>query len=440
MVPKFVVELELTKLVDSPRVDGRFGGVYALVTFKGVPLCVFDLPCTPATRMISAETLRKEAVRRSAPMLWQKAIERSFAKSPHSCFPPLSVVVCTRDRARLLEQCLKSLRGLDYPQYEVVVVDNGSRDPRVAEVIGRSGFRNIREDRIGLNWARNRGAEEARHDIICYIDDDSMASAGWLRAIASRFEDQTAMAVTGLVLPRELDTEAQLLFERYGGMGKGMIPRSFNAATLPEAGIVAVHNFGVGTNMSFRREVFERVGGFDTMLDVGTPSMGAGDLDMFHRVVAAGLTLKYEPSALVWHRHRRSHASLRQQIYANGRSYGVYLIKRWRADRKLRTARSAVRWMGGWVMRRFVSCLIGREDFPLDLRWAELQGALSAPWAYLATMRSDNRIRQEHGSMNVRRDPPEGLADAPIPQPSREELRSCGDRCGADEVIESERR
>jgi GT2 family glycosyltransferase len=205
------------------------------------------------------------------------------------------------------------------------------------------------------------------------------------------------MGVTGLVLPSQLDTEAQLLFERYGGMSKGMRARSFTAATMPEAAVFAAHHFGVGANMAFRRLVFERVGGFDTMLDVGTPAGGAGDLDMFHRVLAAGFKIRYEPDALLWHRHRRTHAALRRQVYANGRSYGVYLIKTWMTGRSPGAVKFAPRWLFGWVVRGLLRGITGREDFPLALRWAEFRGALSAPLAYLATVKHDRRIREEYG-------------------------------------------
>jgi hypothetical protein len=106
------------------------------------------------------------------------------------------------------------------------------------------------------------------------------------------------------------------------------------------------------------------------------------------------LTLRYEPAALIWHRHRRSYVDLRRQIYANGRSYGVYLINTWRAGRTEGVVGYAARWMSGWVVSRFVRGLVGREDFPLDLLWAELQGALVAPAAYLAAVKNDRRIRQ----------------------------------------------
>jgi glycosyltransferase involved in cell wall biosynthesis len=390
---KLVTELELTNPPETLFIDPQYGRMWALVTLEGAPLCTLELDCDPGARTVSAERLRKEAIERSAWLMWMKAIEQTF-KQPDTSFPPISVVVCTRDRAKLLERCLESLRRVKYPEYEVIVINNCSSDPEVTAVIDRTAFRNIRENRPGLDWARNRGIAEARHEIISYIDDDAMASPGWLRGIARGFQDPEVMAVTGLVLPSELDTEAQFLFESYGGMSKGMTAKSFTAATLPDLGIFAAHNFGVGANMAFRRQVFERVGTFDTMLDTGTPSGGAGDIDMFYRVLAAGLTLRYEPDAFIRHRHRRSYSGLRRQIYANGKSYGVYLIKTWPAGEKRGAAKYAARWMSGWVVRRLFRRFLGWEDIPCDLLWAEFRGALAAPWAYLATTKNDRRIRE----------------------------------------------
>jgi glycosyltransferase involved in cell wall biosynthesis len=295
----------------------------------------------------------------------------------------------------MLERCLANLQLLDYPNYEVVVIDNGSSDPKVAQVIARSGFRHAREDRPGLDWARNRGIKEAKFNIVSYIDDDAIAWPGWLRGIARGFVDPSVMAVTGLVLPSELDTEAQNLFEWYGGMGKGFSPRTFNRTTLRSRALFAAHHCGVGANMAFRRALFDKVGSFDTALDVGTPSGGAGDLDMFHRVIAAGLTIRYEPHAVIWHTHRRSLTALRRQIYANGRSYGVYLTKCFKRGSGGRSSAFSytLTWFFGWVIKRVFSRKLRKDGFPSALRRAELYGALHAPWAYMATMRNDRRVR-----------------------------------------------
>lgn len=320
---------------------------------------------------------------------------RAVSPAPEP-FPAITVVVCTRDRPRSLRGCLASVARLDPPPREVIVVDNASRSEETRGIVADTPFRYVREDRPGLDWARNRGAKEAAHDIVAYLDDDAVADAGWLRGIARGFRSPDVDAVTGLVLPAEVETRAQFHFEIYGGMGKGMEARRFQRALMPPRAILRAQDLGVGTNMAFRRRVLENLGGFDTALDVGTPSGGAGDLDMFQRVILSGGTLRYEPGAIVRHRHRRDFDGLRRQLYCNGRSYGVYLIRNWKERRVGRIPLASYvlfQWMP-WLAGRIVLGLIGRHRLPLRLLWAELRGALGSPWAYAESYRHDRRIRK----------------------------------------------
>jgi glycosyltransferase involved in cell wall biosynthesis len=311
--------------------------------------------------------------------------------------PPISVVVCTRDRPESLARCLVALGQLDYPDYEVVVVDNASRSAATAQLVATTPFRYVREDRVGLNWARNLGWASARHAIVAYTDDDTEPDPGWLRGIAAALAEPRVAAMTGLVLPAALETEAERLFERYGGMGKGCAQRLFVPAAMTARQLIAVQHCGVGANMAFRRSALVALGGFDTALDVGTPAGGAGDLDLFHRLIAAGFLLCYQPEAIARHHHRRDRNALQRQLAANGRSFGVYLLKIWcrRSVPRRSLVRFAAGWMGGWLLARLAASLVGRLDFPASLVWAELYGALSAPATYRATYRRDRALRHE---------------------------------------------
>jgi glycosyltransferase involved in cell wall biosynthesis len=189
--------------------------------------------------------------------VWQHYVShRKITSRRRQQITPISVVVCTRDRVLSLERTLQSLARQDYPDFEVVVIDNCSRDEGVRRVVEKSGFRYAYQERPGLDWARNLGIQVASHAIVAFIDDDALAAPGWLRGLAHGFSDPEVMAVTGLVLPAELESPAQIDFEYYGGWQR------FNSFTIrkekvPGQAIVG-QRVGVGTNMPFARRCLGR--------------------------------------------------------------------------------------------------------------------------------------------------------------------------------------
>src|ERR1019366_2954676 len=161
--------------------------------------------------------------------------------------------------------------------------------------------------------------------------------------------------------------------------------RVFDPAELLPAVLIAAHSLGVGANMAFRREALLQLGEFDVHLDVGTPSNGGGDLDIFHRALAAGRIIGYEPNALVWHQHRRSLPGLHTQVYNNGRAFGCYLLKiaSNRTIARTEVARFAAKdWIGAWLLGSLFRNEPGRTT---TLIAAEFWGALHSPWAYWKT-------------------------------------------------------
>ena len=371
-----------------------FDSLQLLVRNAARPIAHIRLPLRRGTAVLSAKELLVE--------LEPHGLRRDDSVAPvKPLLPrPVSVVVCTRDRSHALRRCLRALTKLNYPDYEVVVVDNASVGTETADIVAATPFRYVREDRPGLDWARNRGLAESQHEIVAYVDDDAVVDSNWLAAIVAAFEDPVVDVVTGLVLAAELIFPAQHLFEQYGGMGKGMNRRDLDGSQMTAKARIAAHVAGVGTNMAFRRQTFDRVGLFDTALDVGTPSNGGGDLDIFHRVLVAGLTIRYEPEALVWHYHRRSQEQLRKQLYNNGRAFGVYLLKIFRTrtvPRSCALRYTLFSWLGGWLVARLLKAVTKRERFPVGLVLAELWGATHALWAYDATYRADRKRRTSTG-------------------------------------------
>jgi len=246
--------------------------------------------------------------------------------------PSVTVAVCTRDRPEDLARCLDALAELRYPTLEILVVDNApaTRDAE-ALVAARPGIRYVLEPNAGLGWARNRAVAEATGEILAFTDDDVVVDAGWVEALAAVFEDDPAAgAVTGLVLPLELDTPAQQLFEDYRSFGRGH--ERIRVQVAPGSGSVAARygltgSLGAGASMAFRWELLEAVGRFDPCLGAGTPCRGGEDLEMFFRMLKAGHALVYQPAAVVRHRHRRPMYALFGQIRDHGISFSSYVVR-----------------------------------------------------------------------------------------------------------------
>jgi len=298
----------------------------------------------------------------------------------------ITVAVCTRDRTEELKLCLDALLALDYPdsRLELLVVDNAPSDDATRRLVeDLPEVRYVREHRPGLSRARNRAIMEARGEVIAFTDDDVIVDERWVGALAGAFSVVArAITVTGLVVPYELESEAQVLFERYGGFGRGYERRRWRM-DLEDGerpfGYLGAGRYGTGANMAYRREVFEEVGLFDPALGAGTLTNGGEDLDIFFRVLRGGHVLAYEPSAMVRHRHRREYARLRKQLADNASSVSSTLVRTARVYPEARG--DAVRFWLWWFWRGHLRRLAGSfarpKRFPRDLIMAEL-------WSFLA--------------------------------------------------------
>ena len=423
--PIKVISVELSQpLVDIEGIH-EYSLLTALVCWYGRPLGYVNLPVVNGR--CAAHNLRQAILEKHAGSLIYAHLEAALQALPHSGPPSLdtlfdqippvaagpwplvTVAVCTRDRTDNLALCLDSLNQLDYDNLDILVVDNAPSDD-AAEKLVKIHYPHVRyvcEARPGLNWARNRAIDEALGEILAFTDDDVIVDTGWVKAVAQLFmADEDVSAVTGLVAPYELETEAQQLFERYGGFGRGFSrqwyrtdPRINGDSTRQHGG---TGKFGTGANMAYRRSVFEQIGYFDVALDVGTATNGGGDLDMFFRVLKEGHTLVYEPAAIVWHRHRRDYDRLRTQLANNGIGFYAYLVRNWLAYPTERWAIFALGlwWFFFWSIHRMIGYTLRPFLFPRDLVWAELKGSLVGLTRYqkarrqAATMAGYEAMRQ----------------------------------------------
>src|SRR5690606_18479360 len=239
----------------------------------------------------------------------------------------------------------------------------------------------------------NRALLEAGGEVIAYSDDDVLVDGGWLLAYGRLFAASPELAAaTGTVVPAELEYRAQRLFEAYGGFLRGWQREWYRATGLEPAGKPWHHGagrFGTGANMAFRRDLLSRLGGFDPALDVGTPSDGGGDLEMYFRVLQEGHALAYSPDAIVRHRHRRELHELERQLRQWGIGFGAFMERSLRAYPEERRAfRGVTRWWwGSYFPRRVLRSLLGRSGVPLRFAIGEAAGLLEGRRAFAKAVR-----------------------------------------------------
>lgn len=312
----------------------------------------------------------------------------------------LSVVVATRDRTASLVRTLASLAEQDHTgPYEVVVVDNAPADEATAHAVagyggslGRADLRYVREPVPGLARAHNAALAEVRGTWLAFTDDDVVVDRGWLSAIAAAAAVTGTGCVTGLILPAEVETRAQELLEQYGGFDRGFLPRRFDLHDHHPGDPLfplATGRIGSGANMAFETALLRRLGGFDDALGAGTIARGGDDLQGMLAVLMAGRAIAYEPSAIVWHWHRREYAGLLTQTRNYGIGLGAYLtsaLLRHPAllGTALRRSWPAVRHV---VDRSSSKNVRKAGDFPRELERAERLGIVLGPWHYLRSRR-----------------------------------------------------
>jgi hypothetical protein len=223
-------------------------------------------------------------------------------------------------------------------------------------------------------------------DIVAFTDDDVEVDPGWLAAIARAFTESDAACVTGLILPAELETPAQLLVEQAGGYSRGYTRHTFTAAMPSPSPLFpfTAGRFGSGANMAFRAGWLASRGGFDPATGAGSPARGGDDLFAFLRVITSGGTLVYEPAAIVRHWHRRGYEGMRKQAFGYGVGLGAYLTASLRARPALLGAmlRRAVPALRHLLDPRSVKNAGHEPDFPRELVWRERAGLLTGPFAY----------------------------------------------------------
>ena len=181
-----VLEIELTHEIRDRQGLGDYGQALVLLRFHGRPLGTMRVPCQDGMLRAADLCTAIESYGNLSRHLTQAALTHWLMQHElpiTAQLPTWSIVICTRDRTDDLRRCLDSLLKLQTPGGEVIVVDNAPSDSSTARLVADYPVRYVREDRIGLNWARSRGARVATGDIVIYTDDDVVVDVGWASAI-----------------------------------------------------------------------------------------------------------------------------------------------------------------------------------------------------------------------------------------------------------------
>ncbi len=253
------------------------------------------------------------------------------------------------------------------------------------------GVQLVSESRRGLSYARNAGIVHSTGAVVVMTDDDVTAPPGWLERLIAPFSRPDVMAVTGNVLPRSLETQAERLFEVYGGLGRGFQEREVNGRWFDSFRRQAVPTWTLGAtaNAAFRATIFDdpAIGLLDEVLGPGTPTGVGEDTYLFYRVLKAGHTFVYEPSAYVWHKHRADARALRRQLYNYSKGHVAYHLTTLLRDGDLRALIQLLVRLPRIRLGQIRGRLTGRSTYPLPLTLLEIAGNLAGPMGLAAVTR-----------------------------------------------------
>lgn len=402
--PAEVLDIDLGRTSDTETVDvTRFETVWCLVRRDGVAIATRFFDVASDTSLATSVLREHIAASKPAQPVVQQLSELSDDAS-------LTVAICTRDRPERLLATLASLARQSDPNFDVVIVDNSS-DGSVAGALDRFEQLKIRcyhEPTPGLSRARNRALREVRSDFIAWIDDDELADRDWVAWIKRGFAvpDRPA-AVAGVMLPAELETAAQVDFERYGGFNKGrdMAPIRLRAGTPAVADpLYPLPGFGAGGNMAFRTDALRAIGGFDNRLGAGTLSCGGEETLALSLLLVSGGLILHWPPAVTWHYHRRTEEELEKQFFGYSAGLTAYYMSLILSSPNyvLRILGFMPRGIKRIQANKAAGVLPGGPpaDFPEQLLRAGRKGLYQGAWLYLREAHRQRRSARTTERLN----------------------------------------
>mgnify|MGYP006419104301 FL=1 len=240
-------------------------------------------------------------------------VSKVFSEVPFGTdkeLPKISVVVCSYNGSSTIRDTMEGLKQLDYPSYEIIVVNDGSID-NTAEIVSEYDVRLINTENRGLSNARNRGMYEATGEIVAYIDDDAYPDPQWLKYLASAYINSNHAGMGGPNIKPFGDGPIADCVANSPGGPLHVLATDEIAEHVP------------GCNMSFRREALLEIGGFDPIYRAA-----GDDVDVCWRIQEKGYTIGFHPSAFVWHHCRNSFKMFWKQQQGYGKAEAL-LERKW---------------------------------------------------------------------------------------------------------------
>jgi glycosyltransferase involved in cell wall biosynthesis len=389
--PTKVIEIELSEIdpsgLQSIDVEG-YVNLWCLSRRHGIPQGI-SFWQTGGERHIEVSTIvallsRSDDDNRIAP-----GAEATSAKGLD-----VTVAICTHDRPNGLSRALNSLSRQSDTRFTTIVVDNAPRSTISARVVEASSLPDcdyLIEPEKGLSRARNTALAHVTTPYVAWIDDDELADVDWMARIKQGFAHESSpAAVCGIMLPAELETEAQVRFEQYGGFNKGrglsseVLTANSSSVLSPLYPLPAI---GSGGNMAFRMESLRNIGGFDRSLGAGTKTHGGEETRVFCSLLRLGESVLHWPNAITWHFHRREMDQLHAQFYGYSAGLSAFYASMIRTEpgivwEILRLAPHALRDLGlrdGGIKTDQLPA-----DFPKSLIAAGRKGLLAGALSYVS--------------------------------------------------------
>ncbi len=229
---------------------------------------------------------------------------------PAPRYPRVSIVICAYNAERTMDACLASLRTLRYPDYEVVIVNDGSTDGTRAIAEGYSEFTLVNQENRGLSVARNVGAERATGEIIAYTDSDCVVDPDWLAYLVYKFVQGGFVAVGGPNFPpREESAVAAYVAASPGGPTHVLLNDEV-AEHIP------------GCNMAFTKQALRDVGGFEPIF-----AAAGDDVDLCWRLQNDGHAIGFSPAAMGGHLRRNTVRDYLKQQRGYGKAEALLYFK-----------------------------------------------------------------------------------------------------------------